>query len=48
MKWEGYNDKAAERVTNAITKVFGSRSLYTIVTLAALATLLVASVKWSG
>lgn len=48
MKWEGYNDKAAERVTNAITKVFGSRSLYTIVTLASLAMVLVASVKWSG
>ncbi len=48
MKWQGYNEKAAERVTDAITKVFGTRSFYTIVTLAALAAVLAATVKWTG
>ncbi len=48
MKWMGSNDKAADRVTNAVSKVFGTRHFYTIVTLAMLATVIFASVKWSG
>ncbi len=48
MKWEGYNDKAAERVTKSITKVFGPRILYTLVTIATIAMVLVASNKWTG
>ncbi|TVQ22766.1 MAG: hypothetical protein EA383_15120 [Spirochaetaceae bacterium] len=48
MKWEGYNDKAAERVTNSITKVFGPRILYTLVTIATIAMVLVANNKWTG
>lgn len=48
MKWEGYNDKASEKATKAITRVFGYRALYTLVTLAAVGMVLVASSKWGG
>lgn len=48
MKWEGYTNKAAERVTDKITKKFGPRFLYTLVTIASIAMVLVANNKWTG
>ncbi len=48
MKWEGYSDKATEQVTKTAVRVFGPRILYTLVTLASIAMVLVATSKWTG
>ncbi|MFP4508585.1 MAG: hypothetical protein ACOC4I_04810 [Spirochaetota bacterium] len=48
MKWTGYADKAAERVTDGITRKFGPRFLFTLITIASIAMVLVASNKWTG
>ncbi len=48
MKWQGYDEKAADRVNKVVAKVVGSRAFYTIVALASLAMVLAASFKWRG
>lgn len=48
MKWQGYNNKAAEKVNGLVAKVVSNRTGYILVTLAALIVVAAASNKWGG
>tara|TARA_B100000614_G_scaffold8871_2_gene8045 strand:- start:155 stop:301 length:147 start_codon:yes stop_codon:yes gene_type:complete len=48
MKWEGYNDKAADRMNDVLAKVFKGRSLLVLTALTALVVTAAASWKWGG
>ncbi len=46
MKWGGNSNKAGEKVTEFVGKVFGARGLSILVTIAAFALLVGAFNKW--
>jgi len=46
MKWGGYNRKGEEKMNRVMKKVFASRAMYVLLTVAGLALLLAESVKW--
>ena len=48
MKWHGYNEKAAERVSKVYFKVVNSRSIFVLGALTALIIVAAASAKWGG
>ncbi|MFC2108330.1 hypothetical protein ACFLS5_02600 [Candidatus Bipolaricaulota bacterium] len=46
MKWGGYNRKGEERMKKMIDKLFGAKTMYYLLTIAALGLLLAESIKW--
>ncbi|MEX2444692.1 MAG: hypothetical protein WD492_13880 [Alkalispirochaeta sp.] len=48
MKWQGYNEKAADRVNDAIARVFKGRSIVVLTGLVAVIVTAAASMKWGG
>jgi len=46
MKWGGYNREGEKRMNKMAKKLFGTRTLYYLLTLATLGLLLAESVKW--
>jgi len=47
MKWGGYSNKAANKVTEAVSKVFGVRGLSILLSVVAFALLVGATHKWT-
>ncbi len=47
MKWGGYNRKGEERMNKLFRKLFGTRTTYYLLAVAALALLLAENIKWS-
>lgn len=48
MKWQGYNDKAADRVNNFFVKIQNSRSILVTIAVTALVILATSTSKWGG
>jgi hypothetical protein len=48
MKWQGHNEKAADRVTDFVVKVFKGRSILVLTALTAVIVTAAASHKWGG
>lgn len=48
MKWQGNNEKAAQRVNGLIIRVMNNRSLLVLAALAAVIVAATASFKWGG
>ena len=46
MKWGGYNKQGEERMNKVFTKLFGAKTVYALLTVAALGLLLAESFKW--
>ncbi len=46
MKWGGYNRKGEERMKKVLQKVFGTRTLYYLLSISTLGMLLAESIKW--
>jgi len=46
MKWGGYNRKGEERMKKVIGKLFGGKTMYYLLMIAALGLLLAESFKW--
>ena len=48
MKWGGHSNKAAEKLTEVIGKIFGAKGLSILLTIATFALLVGAVNKWGG
>ena len=46
MKWGGYNRRGEERVRKALHKLFGAKTIYYLLTFAAVGMLLAENIKW--
>jgi hypothetical protein len=46
MKWGGNSNKAADKLTEAIGKIFGAKGLSILLSIATFALLVSAGVKW--
>ncbi len=48
MKWQGYNEKAAERMNGFVVRIINSRSILVLIALAAMVVVAAATNKWGG
>lgn len=48
MKWQGYNEKVADRVNGVVFKMLHNRSVFMLISLAAVILVAVAGEKWGG
>ncbi|MFA7566362.1 MAG: hypothetical protein WCY01_04995 [Alkalispirochaeta sp.] len=48
MKWQGYNEKAADRVNKLFIKAQTSRSILVMIAVTALVVIATSSSKWGG
>ena len=48
MKWQGYNEKASDRVNKFVVKVQNSRSILVMAAVTALIVVATAGSKWGG
>ena len=46
MKWGGYNRKGEERIKKVFGRLFSSKTMYVLTTVAVLALLLAENIKW--